>query len=183
MEEHVRVGLVGLGRMGRFHAANLAGRTPLAELVRIVDASEKLARDTAERLGGVEWSTSYADLLDDPEVEAVVVASPTPLHAEMTEAAAEAEAQRGHGRRIGPLEVLEHENARASGGEALASGEGSWRTGASLPEGRSEVAVAELDGKVYVLGGFTRETTSSTLKEPGRWRRCARPGVRSGRRW
>ncbi len=90
MEERVRVGLVGLGRMGRFHAANLAGRTPLAELVRIVDASEKLARETAERLGGVEWSTSYADLLDDPEVEAVVVASPTPLHAEMTEAAAEA---------------------------------------------------------------------------------------------
>ena len=84
----VRVGLVGLGRMGRFHAANLAGRIPLARLVRIVDANENVVRENSEQLGGVEWSTSYADLLDDPEIEAVVVVSPTPLHAEMAEAAA-----------------------------------------------------------------------------------------------
>jgi myo-inositol 2-dehydrogenase / D-chiro-inositol 1-dehydrogenase len=90
VEERVRVGLVGLGRMGRFHAANLAGRIPLVRLARIVDADENVARETSERLGGVEWSTDYADLLDDSEIEAVVVASPTPLHAEMTEAAAEA---------------------------------------------------------------------------------------------
>jgi inositol 2-dehydrogenase len=90
MDERVRVGLVGLGRMGRFHAANLAGRVPLARLVRIVDANKKIARETAEQLGGVEWSGSYADLLEDPEIEAVVVASPTPLHAEMAEAAARA---------------------------------------------------------------------------------------------
>jgi len=88
--ERVRVGLVGLGRMGRFHAANLAGRIPQANLVRIVDANEKVARENAERLGGVEWSTDYADLLDDSEIEAVIVASPTPLHAEMAEAAAAA---------------------------------------------------------------------------------------------
>jgi len=40
MDETVRVGLVGLGRMGRVHAANLAGRTPGARLVRMVDADE-----------------------------------------------------------------------------------------------------------------------------------------------
>jgi len=86
----VRVGLVGLGRMGRFHAANLAGRVPGARLVRIVDAAEDVARETSGRLGGVKWSTRYDDLLEDLEVEAVVVASPTPLHAEMAEAAAAA---------------------------------------------------------------------------------------------
>lgn len=85
-----RVGLVGLGRMGRFHAANLAGRIPLVELTRIVDADEGLARDTSEKLGGVGWSTDFADVLEDPEIEAVIVASPTPLHAEMAEAAAAA---------------------------------------------------------------------------------------------
>ena len=84
----VRVGLVGLGRMGRFHATNLAGRIPLADLVRIVDADESVARDVSEELRGVEWSTDYADLLDDPGIEAVVVASPTRLHADMVEAAA-----------------------------------------------------------------------------------------------
>jgi inositol 2-dehydrogenase len=88
VDRRVKVGLVGLGRMGHFHASNLAGRIPLARLVRIVDADEELLRDSSELLGGVEWSTSYTDLLDDPEIEAVIVASPTPLHAEMAEAAA-----------------------------------------------------------------------------------------------
>lgn len=90
MDESVGVGLVGLGRMGRFHAANFAGRIPAARLVRIADASEGAARENSERLGGIEWSTDYEVLLEDPEVEAVVVASPTPLHAEMAEAAAAA---------------------------------------------------------------------------------------------
>jgi predicted dehydrogenase len=40
MDETVRVGLVGLGRIGCVHAANLAGRTPGARLVRMVDADE-----------------------------------------------------------------------------------------------------------------------------------------------
>jgi myo-inositol 2-dehydrogenase/D-chiro-inositol 1-dehydrogenase len=82
------VGLIGLGRIGRFHAANLAGRIPSARLVRIADASEEVARESSERLGNVEWSTDYRAVLSDPEVEAVVVASPTSLHAEMAEAAA-----------------------------------------------------------------------------------------------
>ena len=87
-DERVRVGLVGLGRMGRFHAANLAGRVPGARLVRVVDAAEGVARENSGRLVGVDWSTSYHDLLEDPDVEAVVIASPTPLHADMVEAAA-----------------------------------------------------------------------------------------------
>ncbi|MDP9457945.1 MAG: inositol 2-dehydrogenase [Actinomycetota bacterium] len=90
VEERVGVGLVGLGRMGRFHAENLAGRIPGAGLVRVADAAEDAAREVSARLGGVDWSTGYDALLEDPEVEAVVVASPTPLHAEMTEAAARA---------------------------------------------------------------------------------------------
>jgi inositol 2-dehydrogenase len=90
MGESVRVGVVGLGRMGRFHAANLAGRIPGARLMRIADTVEDAARENAARLGGVEWSTRYEDMLEDPEVEAVVVASPTPLHAEMAAAAAAA---------------------------------------------------------------------------------------------
>lgn len=76
--------------MGRFHAANLAGRIPAARLAKIVDADEEAASSISEQLGGVEWSTDYEDLLEDPEIEAVIVASPTPLHAEMSEAAAAA---------------------------------------------------------------------------------------------
>ena len=52
MDEPVRLGLVGLGRMGRFHAANLAGRIPGARLVRVADAAEDVARENSVRLGG-----------------------------------------------------------------------------------------------------------------------------------
>src|SRR5918992_4420985 len=85
----VRVGLVGLGRMGRFHAENLAGRVPAAALVRVVDEDEDRARHMGDSLG-VEWSSSFEVLLDDPEVEAVVIATPTPLHPEMIQQAARA---------------------------------------------------------------------------------------------
>ena len=85
----VRVGLVGLGRMGRFHAENLAGRVPAAALVRVVDEDEDRARQMGDSLG-VEWSSSFEVLLDDPEVEAVVIATPTPLHPEMIQQAARA---------------------------------------------------------------------------------------------
>jgi myo-inositol 2-dehydrogenase/D-chiro-inositol 1-dehydrogenase len=73
--------------MGRFHAENLAGRVPAAELVRVVDEVESRASAVGRKLG-IEWSSSFKDLLDDPEVEAVVIATPTPLHAEMIHQAA-----------------------------------------------------------------------------------------------
>jgi myo-inositol 2-dehydrogenase / D-chiro-inositol 1-dehydrogenase len=82
-----RLGLAGLGRIGLLHATNLTGRVNSGELVHVVDADESLARATGERLG-VEWSTSYEDLVADPEVDGVVIATPTPLHVEMIELAA-----------------------------------------------------------------------------------------------
>src|SRR5439155_12867365 len=62
-------------------------RSPAVELVRVVDAVEEVARATGGHLG-VEWSTSYGDLLDDTELEGVVLVTPTALHAEMVERAA-----------------------------------------------------------------------------------------------
>jgi myo-inositol 2-dehydrogenase / D-chiro-inositol 1-dehydrogenase len=82
-----RLGLAGLGRIGLLHATNLTGRVTSAALVRVVDADESLARATGDRLGA-DWGTSYEDLVADPEVDAVVIATPTPLHVEMIEQAA-----------------------------------------------------------------------------------------------
>src|SRR5437870_10564092 len=85
----VGLGVAGLGRIGLMHAENLAGPVQSAELVRVVDADEQRARTTGEWLG-VEWSASYDDLLADPDVDGVVIATPTPLHVEMVERAAAA---------------------------------------------------------------------------------------------
>jgi myo-inositol 2-dehydrogenase/D-chiro-inositol 1-dehydrogenase len=71
------------------HAANLAGCAPSVELVGIVDAIDEIARETGERLG-VPWMTSFEELLASPDIEGVVIATPTPEHASMVERAAAA---------------------------------------------------------------------------------------------
>ena len=55
----------------------------------MVDVDEARASTVGEQLG-VGWSTSYGDLLADPDLEGVIIATPTPLHAPMIEQAAAA---------------------------------------------------------------------------------------------
>ena len=85
----IGVAVVGLGGIGLLHARNLVGHVPGARLVRVVDSARELAEDAGAELG-VPWSGSYEDSLADPDVGAVVIATPTPLHAEMVEHAARA---------------------------------------------------------------------------------------------
>jgi myo-inositol 2-dehydrogenase/D-chiro-inositol 1-dehydrogenase len=89
MNRPLAIGVAGLGAMGRVHAANLAGRIPGAALARVVDPIHAVARAAGEQFG-VPWSMRYDDLLTDEHVRAVVIAAPTPLHAEMVEQAAAA---------------------------------------------------------------------------------------------
>jgi inositol 2-dehydrogenase len=89
MGRKARLGVAGLGRMGRFHATNLAGRCPSAELVRVIDVDRTLAEASGTALG-VDWSDSIDDILDDRSIDAVVIAAPTRFHADLIERAAAA---------------------------------------------------------------------------------------------
>jgi inositol 2-dehydrogenase len=88
MTRRVRLGVAGLGRMGRLHAENAAAARAI-ELVRVVDSDEALAREIGEELG-CDWSAGYEDLLADSRVDGVVVVTPTSLHVPMIEQAAAA---------------------------------------------------------------------------------------------
>jgi predicted dehydrogenase len=83
----LRVGLAGLGRMGRIHAANLAWRCPSARLVGLTDADPAVAAAAGAELD-VPVLPSYAALLS--EVDAVAVATPTGTHADLVTRAARA---------------------------------------------------------------------------------------------
>lgn len=85
----LRVAQVGLGRIGAFHANTLAHRVPQAELAMVVDADAARAEHAGARFG-VPWSTRFEDVLTESDIGAVLIASPTPLHAEMVEGAAKA---------------------------------------------------------------------------------------------
>ena len=79
-ETPVRIGIAGLGRLGRRHAENLKVRVAGAELVAVcspVEAELDWARTT---LGVAHGYREYADLLRHPGLDAVFLVTPTPLH-------------------------------------------------------------------------------------------------------
>jgi scyllo-inositol 2-dehydrogenase (NAD+) len=86
--KRVKVGCVGLGRMGSIYARHFSGRVPEAELAAVADPAPGLARRTAAELGVPRWYEDYRELVASPEVEAVVIATPSNTHADVIEAAA-----------------------------------------------------------------------------------------------
>lgn len=81
----VTFGLLGSGRIGRIHAGNIASHTG-ARLKYVVDTDEVAAAAVAKEHGAVVASTD--SVLGDPEVNAIVIATPTPTHADLIIAAA-----------------------------------------------------------------------------------------------
>lgn len=85
----VNVGVIGSGGMGGRHIRNLAGQTP-AQVVAIMDIDRDRAEAAAAQSGGGKVYTDTAALITDPNVEAIVIASPDPFHAEAALACIEA---------------------------------------------------------------------------------------------
>ena len=82
--------MIGLGRLGSLYTDYCANRLPNANLVAVADIRDEVAREHAERFGAQRWYVDYQDLLDDPEVEAILVVSPTSCHKPMVIDAAHA---------------------------------------------------------------------------------------------
>jgi myo-inositol 2-dehydrogenase/D-chiro-inositol 1-dehydrogenase len=78
----LRVGIVGLGRLGRRHAQNLAQRVPSAELVAACSPVADELAWAKDALGVRNLHADYAALLADTAVEAVLLVTPTSLHPE-----------------------------------------------------------------------------------------------------
>jgi myo-inositol 2-dehydrogenase / D-chiro-inositol 1-dehydrogenase len=83
----LRFALFGAGRIGRMHAENLAQRTD-AKLVYVVDTKPQAAHALAEPLGARQAHAEQA--LADRNVDAVLIASSTGSHADLSIAAARA---------------------------------------------------------------------------------------------
>ncbi|HEX5852907.1 MAG TPA: Gfo/Idh/MocA family oxidoreductase [Solirubrobacteraceae bacterium] len=85
----IRIGVVGLGYWGPNLARNF-GSIPGCELAWLCDASEQ-AREKLERSFPNARSTDrLEDLLEDDDLDAVVLATPVPTHAELAVAVAQA---------------------------------------------------------------------------------------------
>jgi predicted dehydrogenase len=80
--EPVRVGVVGLGYWGPNLARNFAAIAG-CELAWLCDASSQARERLAQTFPGVRTTGDLQELLDDPELDAVVLATPVPTHAEL----------------------------------------------------------------------------------------------------
>ncbi len=78
----VRVGVAGLGYWGPNLARNFAA-IPGCELVWCCDSSEEALARIAERFPGVEVTRELDELLADPRLDAVALATPVPTHGEL----------------------------------------------------------------------------------------------------
>jgi myo-inositol 2-dehydrogenase / D-chiro-inositol 1-dehydrogenase len=85
----LRIGVIGVGRIGRMHADLLARRIPGATVTRVHDVHSESARDVAETLGVMAVS-DVEELLGASDVDAVAICTSTDTHADLIVAAAEA---------------------------------------------------------------------------------------------
>ena len=86
----LKLGVIGTGRIGKVHIATLVQSVPQAEVVAVADVNLDGAKDVAKGFGITTVFSSYQDVINHPDVEAVVICSPTDTHAQYIIEAAKA---------------------------------------------------------------------------------------------
>ncbi|MEW5977676.1 MAG: inositol 2-dehydrogenase [Acidobacteriota bacterium] len=80
MNQRIKVGIVGLGRLGKLYAGYFLRQIHQAELVAVADIQESVAQSFATAHQVPKWYQHHQDLLADKHVQAVVIVSPTSTH-------------------------------------------------------------------------------------------------------
>ncbi len=85
MKKH-NLGIIGAGMYGKI-LMRYFQQDERANIIWVNSASEATSKSAAEEFGIEKWSLDYHDVLADPAVDAVVIATPPFLHADQFEAA------------------------------------------------------------------------------------------------
>src|SRR5215510_12188204 len=87
----LKVGVVGVGRLGRVYVRDLAGRIPETTVVAVADINRALADQIAAEFDVPKAYSSPQELIADGNVDAVVVVTPTDTHREIVVTAAQSQ--------------------------------------------------------------------------------------------
>jgi predicted dehydrogenase len=93
---HIGVGLIGTGYMGKCHAlawnavTSVFGDVPRPNLVALCDVTQERARKFAAQFGFAKSTADWRTLLADPEIDVISITTPNQFHAEMAIAALDA---------------------------------------------------------------------------------------------
>jgi myo-inositol 2-dehydrogenase / D-chiro-inositol 1-dehydrogenase len=77
----LKIGVIGTGRIGRVHIKALTQNVSQAEVVAITDINMESARETGRIFGISSVLNNYNEVINHPDVEAVMICSPTDTHA------------------------------------------------------------------------------------------------------
>lgn len=88
MSNAIKVGIVGAGVIGDVHARAIEG-IDNATVIAVAEPREEAGRTLADRYQAT-WYASYTEMLANPDVELVILGTPSGLHPEQTILAAQA---------------------------------------------------------------------------------------------
>lgn len=80
----ISVGVIGTGVMGADHTRILASQVAGVRLRAVTDADPQRARSVADETGAEHVASGPMAVIDDPGVDAVLIASPDQTHCELT---------------------------------------------------------------------------------------------------
>jgi inositol 2-dehydrogenase len=85
----LKVGVIGVGRLGKVYVRDLSARIPETTVTAVADIDRGLAKRIADEFSVPNAYGSAEDLIADPNVDAVVIVTPTHVHRENVIRAAE----------------------------------------------------------------------------------------------
>lgn len=89
-DTEVRWGILGVGNVCEVKSAPAMNLISNSKIVAVMRRSEEKVKDYAQRHGIAKWYTSATDLINDPEVNAIYIATPPNAHLELASLAAAA---------------------------------------------------------------------------------------------
>lgn len=86
----LQIGLIGAGRIAQAHASTVAYRISNAQLAAVTDPIASAAQQVASKFRIPTIAPDYQAILADPQIDAILICTPTDTHAEIMKAAARA---------------------------------------------------------------------------------------------
>ncbi len=82
-KQKIGFGVLGVGRIGKIHLENLVNRVPGAKVVALADVVPEELASVAAKFSIPQAFPDYRQVLELPEVDAVVICTPTNTHAQV----------------------------------------------------------------------------------------------------
>ena len=87
----VKLGIIGAGRIGKVHMESICTQVPNAKVKTVADPFMNAEKEAwAKKKGVAQVTKDYHEILDDPEIDAVLICSSTDTHASISMEAIEA---------------------------------------------------------------------------------------------